>query len=262
MGEKWYNVSSMKNIKSQNNKEDINIKVILTYRGKGSEIKIMPLSILIAEDDPGIRLAVHDYLEGSGYSTIAAEDGNQALSMLEKYRPHLLICDIKMPGKDGYELVKNIRQLPEFRLLPVIFLTGYKDIQYRIRGYQVGCDIYLSKPFEMEELGAVIRNLLERAQIIHSELRFSNQNHLNSDNNNNSSSQPKSIEQTEKLDLTKREQEVLSFLMNGCSNIEIGNKLHLSHRTVEKYVSSLLRKTEKNNRAELIRYALEHNLLD
>ncbi len=222
----------------------------------------MPLLILIAEDDPGIRLAVNDYLEASGYSAIAAEDGNRALLMLEKYRPHLLICDIKMPGKDGYELVRNIRQLPEFRLLPVIFLTGYKDTQDRIRGYQVGCDVYLPKPFEMEELGAVIRNLLERSQIIHSELRFSNGNHHISEISSGDSERLNCINTTEKLDLTKREQEVLSFLMNGCSNIEIGNKLHLSHRTIEKYVSSLLRKTEKNNRSELIRFALEHHLFE
>ena len=122
----------------------------------------MPLSILIAEDDPGIRLAVNDYLEASGYSAIAAEDGNEALLMLEKYHPHLLISDIKMPGKDGYELVKNIRQFPEFRLLPVIFLTECKNTQERIKGYQVGCDVYLPKPFELEELSARIRALLRR----------------------------------------------------------------------------------------------------
>ena len=222
----------------------------------------MPLLILIAEDDPGIRLAVNDYLEASGYSVIAAEDGNRALLMLEKYRPHLLICDIKMPGKDGYELVRNIRQLPEFRLLPVIFLTGYKNTQDRIRGYQVGCDLYLAKPFEMEELGAVIRNLLERSQIIHSELRFSNGHHRTSEITSSKNELLDAISTIEKLDLTKREQEVLSFLINGCSNIEIGNKLHLSHRTVEKYVSSLLRKTDKSNRSELICFALENHLLE
>jgi DNA-binding NarL/FixJ family response regulator len=228
----------------------------------------MPLSILIAEDDPGIRLAVNDYLEVSGYSAIAAEDGERALLMLEKYHPHLLICDIKMPGMNGYELVKKIRQFPEFRLLPVIFLTGFKKMEDRIRGYQVGCDVYLPKPFEMEELGAVIRNLLERSQIIHSELRFANGNHTieNAElasptklESESASSQQKA-QKLEQLELTKREREVLSVLSNGCSNIEIGNQLHLSHRTVEKYVSSLLRKTDKNNRAELIRFALEHQL--
>ena len=102
----------------------------------------MPLLILIAEDDPGIRLAVNDYLEMSGYSVIMAENGEKALLMVEKYHPHLLISDIKMPKKNGYELVKEIRQRPEFRLLPVIFLTEYGSKEERIMGYQAGCDIY------------------------------------------------------------------------------------------------------------------------
>ncbi|MGL5805426.1 MAG: response regulator transcription factor [Xenococcaceae cyanobacterium] len=221
----------------------------------------MPLLILIAEDDPGIRLSVSDYLEISGYSAIAAEDGEKALSLLETYRPHLLISDIKMPGKDGYELVKQVRQRPEFRLLPVIFLTERNSTEERIRGYQVGCDLYLPKPFEMEELGAVIRNLLERSQIVQSELRYSQLEHP---------SVVAPSEPTEAIaqlsindyDLTKREQEVLNLLTIGHSNQEIGNNLHLSHRTIEKYVSSLLRKTDTNNRAELIRFAFKHHLVN
>ncbi|MCC0177291.1 response regulator transcription factor [Waterburya agarophytonicola K14] len=228
----------------------------------------MPLLILIAEDDPGIRLSVSDYLELSGYSVVAAENGIKALSMLEKYHPHLLITDVRMPKKNGYELVKSIRQLPKYRLLPVILLTECKDTTERIRGYQVGCDIYLPKPFEMEELGAVIRNLLERSQIIHSELRFSqsdlqhelepNSNFVEEESDNNNSFKQSKL--AELIDLTMREKEVLKLLMNGHSNIEIGQKLHLSHRTIEKYVSSLLRKSDTSNRIELIRFALEHKL--
>lgn len=229
----------------------------------------MPLLILIAEDDPGIRLSISDYLELSGYSVIAAENGKEALSMLDRYHPHLVISDIKMPEKNGYELVKNIRQLPQYRLLPVILLTKCGDTTERIHGYKVGCDIYLPKPFEMEELGAVIRNLLERSQIVHSELRFSHgdNNHRIESNqnstleNNDSVTKFKNQELHEKLELTSREKEVLMLLMNGHSNIEIGQRLHLSHRTIEKYVSSLLRKSERNNRIELIRFALEYNLV-
>jgi DNA-binding NarL/FixJ family response regulator len=230
----------------------------------------MPLLILIAEDDPGIRVSVSDYLELSGYSVIAAENGVKALAMLEKYHPHLLISDVKMPKKDGYQLVKSIRQLPEYRLLPVILLTECKDTTDRIRGYQVGCDAYLPKPFEMDELAAVIRNLLERSQIVHSELRFSQsdrphdvdpvvqQNPADFPPFNQGKHLPTPVQ----LDLTNREQEVLALLMKGNSNIEIGHQLHLSHRTIEKYVSSLLRKSDSNNRIELIRFALEHNLAD
>ncbi|MBE9115567.1 response regulator transcription factor [Lusitaniella coriacea LEGE 07157] len=220
----------------------------------------MPLSILVAEDNPGIRLAVCDYLELSGYSAIAAENGEQALSLLETYRPHLIVADIKMPRKDGYELVKQVRHRPEFRLLPVIFLTERNSTKERIRGYQVGCDLYLPKPFEMEELGAVIRNLLERSQIVQSEMRFSSKE-TPVIAETASMVSPTLNEQSPTVDLTNREQQVLDLVATGLSNIEIGNQLHLSPRTVEKYVSSLLRKTETSNRAELVRFSLEHHLI-
>ena len=229
----------------------------------------MPLLILIAEDDPGISLSVSDYLELSGYSVIAAENGAIALSMLEKYRPHLLISDIKMPKKDGYELVKNIRQIPEYRLLPVILLTECKSTTERIQGYRLGCDIYLSKPFIIEELGAIIRNLLERSQIVHSELRYpqvkDNQiaalNHFPEEHQDLPKKQDE-LHFQHQLELTSREKEVLKLLLDGHSNIEIGQSLHLSHRTIEKYVSSLLRKSDTSNRIELIRMALEYNLIE
>jgi DNA-binding NarL/FixJ family response regulator len=221
----------------------------------------MPLLILIADDDPGIRLAVKDYLELSGYSVITAQNGYEALSLLKSYRPHLLISDIKMPRTDGYDLVKQVRQRPEFRLLPVIFLTERSTTQERILGYQAGCDIYLPKPFAMEELGAVVRNLLERSQMIQSERQYKEETAKHQDLSEEE--HPLHLTQSgDAFELTRREEEVLAFLAMGLSNADIGNKLHLSPRTVEKYVSSLLRKTETNNRAELVRFALEHDLVD
>jgi DNA-binding NarL/FixJ family response regulator len=234
----------------------------------------MPLLILIAEDDPGIRLAVNDYLELSGYGVITAEDGNRALLLLQQYHPHLLISDIKMPGKNGYELVKQIRRQPEFRLLPVIFLTEFGTIEERIRGYEAGCDIYLPKPFEMEELGAVIRNLLERSHTIQSELRFSRGDAQNQQPDLSLEKRATEIDRIlnreavfpladllSQIELTERERQVLHLLTQGLSNGEIGDRLHLSPRTIEKYVTSLLRKTETSKRAELIRFALEHHLV-
>jgi DNA-binding NarL/FixJ family response regulator len=226
----------------------------------------MPLFILVAEDDPAIRLLINDYLELNGYSVITAENGEQALSMLEKYHPHLLISDIKMPYKNGYELITNIRRLPQYRLLPVILLSEHSETTARIHGYQVGCDMYLPKPFEMEELGAIIRNLLERSQAIHSELRFPHSEQIEPTNVIPKPSELHSADKDhdfsklyERLQLTQRETEVLKLLIEGRSNIEIGQQLHLSPRTIEKYVSSLLRKSDLNNRIELICYAMEHH---
>lgn len=227
----------------------------------------MPLTILVVDDDLGTRLSISDYLELSGYSVITANDGQEALAMVEEYQPDLIVTDIVMPRMNGYELVRRVRQKPNFRLLPVILLTARTKTQERILGYQSGCDLYLPKPFELEELAAAIHNLLERSQIIQSEYR------LPQKDTSVSSASTKVIQTHNSIlshlegsglvsSLTLREQEVLELLTHGLSNAEMGLQLHLSPRTVEKYVSSLLRKTDTSNRAELVRFAIKHGLVE
>lgn len=221
----------------------------------------MPLLILIAEDDPGTRLAISDYLSLSGYSVIAAQNGQEALNLVDEYQPHMIVTDIAMPLMDGYEFVKRVRQRPALRLLPVVFLTARTSTKERIRGYQLGCDLYLPKPFELDELGAVVRNLLERSQLIESEWRSRVQVVEKVQPLTEHFAASSDI-QTEEVNLTQREQEVLSLIATGSSNAQIGDQLHLSSRTIEKYVTSLLRKTETNNRAELVSFAMKHRLLN
>lgn len=227
----------------------------------------MPLNILIVDDDTGTRLSVSDYLELSGYSVVTANDGEEALAIVDKCHPDLIVTDIIMPRMNGYELVRRVRQQPGFRLLPVILLTARTQTQERILGYQSGCDLYLPKPFELEELAAAIRNLLERSQFIQSEYRFSQPDNLGSFLPIKEVEIPNSlsthIPQSHLLEsLTVREQEVLELLTHGLSNADMGHQLHLSPRTVEKYVSSLLRKTDTSNRAELVRFAIKHGLVE
>ncbi|MCX5981293.1 MAG: response regulator transcription factor [Nostocales cyanobacterium LacPavin_0920_SED1_MAG_38_18] len=227
----------------------------------------MPLTILVADDDLGTRLSISDYLDLSGYNVITVDNGVDALAMVEKHHPDLMVTDIMMPQMNGYELVRRVRQLSAFRLLPVILLTERTKTQERILGYQSGCDMYLSKPFELEEIAAAIRNLLERSQVIKSECRFLYQEEISfatyTKAKNGHISIPTQMQQSQVLTpLTVREQEVLDLLTHGFSNGEIGNHLHLSPRTVEKYVSSLLRKTETSNRAELVRFAIKHDLVE
>lgn len=229
----------------------------------------MPLTILVSDDDLGTRLSVSDYLELQGYTVVSAEDGQEALTMVEKFRPNLIVTDISMPQMDGYELIRRVRSQPPLRLLPVVFLTARKDTEDRILGYQLGCDAYLAKPFELNELGAVVRNLLDRVQTINSELQFSR--HTGAEVEPFNATTPKksslarsggsSSDLSYPVDLSQRELDVLSLISDGLSNIQIGDRLHLSPRTVEKHVSSLLRKTNANNRAELVRYAIEHHLV-
>jgi DNA-binding response OmpR family regulator len=119
----------------------------------------------MVDDDPNICSLVKDYLESKGYAVLTAGNGVEAMRLMMFHHPHLLICDIKMPQKNGYRLLSELRQLPEFRLLPVILLTELDDSESRIQGYEVGCDVYLPKPFDLAELLAIIRNLLVERQL-------------------------------------------------------------------------------------------------
>ncbi|MGL5511152.1 MAG: response regulator transcription factor [Microcoleaceae cyanobacterium] len=248
----------------------------------------MPLTILVVDDDFGTRLSLIDYLEIAGYTVVAAANGQEALLLVSEYQPHLIITDISMPQMDGYELVKQVRRRPEFRLVPVIFLTARNSKEERIRGYQLGADNYLPKPFELDELGAIARTLLDRyafmAPAVHAyAIAQTDESHqVNSAQNieknplyitENSPGQTLPDLHTSLLNkdllsnsihnltLTEREQQVLNLLANGLSNSQIGDRLHLSPRTIEKYVSSLLRKTATNNRAELVRFTMENHLI-
>lgn len=229
----------------------------------------MPLTILLAEDDEATCLSLGDYLELEGYRVVMATDGETALEKVFTQQPQLLITDIAMPYLDGYALVQQIRQNPAFRLLPVIFLTAHNQTVDRIKGYQVGGDIYLPKPFELSELGAIVRSLLERSQVM--QATWIQQVALHTAQQLALKAEAQAMVEPEQItpraptglgpELTAREQDVLALLSGGLSNAQIGDRLFLSPRTVEKYVSSLLRKTDTHNRSELLRFALSHHLV-
>jgi DNA-binding NarL/FixJ family response regulator len=213
----------------------------------------MPLTLLVVEDDPAIALTLSEYFEAVGYGVVHAASAEKGLSLLEDYRPHLLIADISLPGMNGYDLVKQVRKNPIHRLLPVIFLTARDQPRDRILGYQTGCDVYVPKPFNLEELAAIVRGLLDRVQMMQQmELHGKQQSGTNGDGR---------LEEFSLPEFTEREEEVLNYVCQGFSNRQIGLQLRLSPRTVEKYVSKLFQKTETQNRGELIRYALDRRLV-
>ncbi len=223
----------------------------------------MPLTILVVDDEPGIRLSISDYLELCGYTTVIASNGEEGLAWVGKARPNLIVTDIMMPRLDGYEFIRQVRQLPEFRLIPVVFLTAKTQTHERIKGYQAGCDAYLPKPFELEEVAAVVRNLLDRTQLIQTEWLARSvppSTHRQSLEARGEERSLRASLSSLNFTLTNREQEVLHLLADGLSNAQIGDRLHLSPRTIEKYVSSLLSKSNTSNRAELVRFALKHHL--
>jgi DNA-binding NarL/FixJ family response regulator len=223
--------------------------------------------LLLVDDEPGLRQAVQAYLEDSGFEVQVASNAREGWELLQQTAPELVISDIMMPQVDGYQFLKQMREDSRFETLPVVFLTARGMTGDRIQGYQAGCDAYLSKPFDPDELVAIVSNLLARRAAA---------NKAASDDTPDIAdmarqiaeirallTQRGSVAQTPapiKLDFTPREQSVLELVAEGLMNKEIARRLETSVRNVEKYVSRLFSKTGTNSRTELVRYALEHGL--
>ena len=228
-----------------------------------------PISLLLVDDEPGVRESVQAFLEDSGdFKVDLAANATEAWDYLQQHLPSLVISDIMMPQVDGYQFLAQLRADPRFQSLPVVFLTARGMTSDRIQGYQTGCDAFLSKPFDPDELEAIVRNLLARQQAssdagsdasklqeIYQEIRALKEQ----------IGQPAGIQTTPspiKLDFTPREQSVLDLVAQGLMNKEIAAQLKTSVRNVEKYVSRLFTKTGTNSRTELVRFALQHGLTE
>lgn len=122
--------------------------------------------VLIVDDDPHIRELVRVFLEEAGMETMEAEDGVEALEILEHKPADLVILDIMMPNMDGWELCRELRQLYD---MPLLMLTAKGETKQIVKGFDLGTDDYLVKPFEPAELVARVKALLKRYQIIASQ---------------------------------------------------------------------------------------------
>jgi DNA-binding response OmpR family regulator len=119
--------------------------------------------ILLVEDDPNLSMVILDYLEMMDYSVTSCKDGIEGLREYKRNKYHLVILDVMMPRKDGFSVAEDIRSSDQ--KTPIIFLTAKNLKEDRIRGFQVGCDDYLAKPFSTEELILRIRAILKRCYL-------------------------------------------------------------------------------------------------
>jgi CheY-like chemotaxis protein len=127
--------------------------------------------ILVVDDDTWILRMVTTVLEKRGYSVQTAQDGDEALAAAGVRTPDLIISDVMMPRMDGWAFVRALRARTEFAFTPVIFLTALGSDEDRIRGFKLGADDYLPKPFRFEELDLRIAKLLRRRPDIEQEVR-------------------------------------------------------------------------------------------
>ncbi len=120
------------------------------------------MKILIAEDDQFTREGLTDILESEGFLVTAAEDGEAAITLFSQQRPDLVILDIMMPGKNGYEVCRLVRK--EDPEVPVIFLSAKSEEIDKVLGLELGADDYISKPFGVREVTARIRAVMRRTE--------------------------------------------------------------------------------------------------
>lgn len=223
--------------------------------------------LLLVDDEPGLRDAVQAYLEDSGFTVDVAPNAKVGWEMLEKRTPDLVISDVMMPQVDGYQFLQQMREDPRFSQLPVVFLTARGMTKDRIQGYNAGVDAYLSKPFDPDELTAIVSNIVARRTALNVQEGSTNIADLASQVAEIKSiltNRPVVAQSSSPLhiDFTPREQSVLNLVAQGLMNKEIARRLETSVRNVEKYVSRLFSKTGTNSRTELVRYALEHGLTE
>ncbi len=131
----------------------------------------MPLRILVADDDAWILHMVTTVLEKRGYVVETACDGEQALEKALADPPDLVITDVMMPKMDGWRLVKELRARPEFAFVPVIFLSALSSDDDRIRGFRLGADDYMPKPFRFEELDLRVAKTLRHRLAVEEQTR-------------------------------------------------------------------------------------------
>ena len=117
--------------------------------------------ILVVDDIPQNNDLLEAYLVPQGYEIIKAVSGEEALEKLEHNQIDLMLLDVMMPGMDGFELTRRIRQDKKTRLMPIILVTALKETEDRINGIKAGCDDYISKPFDKRELLARVESLLK-----------------------------------------------------------------------------------------------------
>lgn len=168
--------------------------------------------ILVAEDDANIREGLVDTLTSEGYDVTAAQDGNAALAAFESDRFSLILLDVMMPGKSGYDLCRIIRSKDE--TLPVIMLTAKGEEIDKVVGLKLGADDYITKPFGIHELLARIEAVLRRSKRTLEKETIRTPESFTFGGRTVKTKSYKLIKNGDTLDLSEREMNLLLFFHN------------------------------------------------
>jgi len=209
------------------------------------------MHILIADDHAvvrrGLREILADALPGAGFSE--AGNGDEVLSQLGKTTVAMLVLDINMPGRSGVDVLRDVKHA--YPRLPVVILSVHPEEQYAMRCLKAGAAAYINKDSASEELANATRKILSGGRYISASLAEKLIDNLD-----------ESADKLPHESLSDREHEVMKMIAAGVPLTEIGERLHVSVKTISSYRARIMEKMQMKSNAELTRYAITHSLID
>jgi len=190
---------------------------------------IVEKHIFFLDDEATIREVVRETLEDSGFRVSCFGNPIECLSRLRSKKCDLLITDLKMPGKDGIELLTDVQHLAPW--VPVLMITGYGDIPIAVKAMKAGAADFIEKPLDKKNFVRKIRAILKKYVSTHP-------------------------------DLGRNEKRILQLILDGMSNKEIANLLHRSARTIEVHRAHLMHKLGVDNLVDLVKRVASMGLVD
>lgn len=189
--------------------------------------------ILLIDDAPDTVRMIAEALDDAGYTVLVATDGATALKRLERITPDAVLLDACMPGMDGFETCRRLKQAPGMRTVPVIFMTGLAETERLVEGLSAGGIDYLVKPVVPDELVARLQAHLRVARDMNAAMRVrSDEAELAAPLAANALPNP----------LTQREMDVLEWVARGKTNRDVAEILGMSPRTVNKHLEHIYEK--------------------
>jgi DNA-binding NarL/FixJ family response regulator len=209
------------------------------------------MHILIADDHAvvrrGLREILADALPGANFSEVG--NGDEVMSRLVKTPTGLLVLDISMPGRSGMDVLRDVKHT--YPRMPVIILSCQPEDQYAIRCLRAGAAAYINKDSAAEELAKATKKILSGGRYVSTSL--AEQLVANLD---------ESVDKPLHELLSDREYEVMRMIAAGVPLTEIGDRLHVSVKTISSYRARIMEKMQMKSNADLTRYAMTHGLID
>jgi DNA-binding NarL/FixJ family response regulator len=209
------------------------------------------MHILIADDHAvvrrGLREILADVLPSADFSE--AGNGDEVLSRLGQSQISMLVLDINMPGRSGMDILRDVKHT--FPRLPVIILSCQPEEQYAVRCLRAGAAAYINKESAPEELAMATKKIMSGGRYVSASLAEKLISNLD-----------ETADKPPHESLSDREHEVMKMIAAGVPLTEIGERLHVSVKTISSYRARIMEKMQMKSNAELTRYAMTHGLIE